>query len=42
MSRRAQTPRGVGGPGGAADMIEQAKARGAKTIIIDTKDAFGL
>lgn len=30
------------GPGGTEDMIQQAKTRGAKTIIIDTKDAFGL
>jgi hypothetical protein len=30
------------GPGGTEDMIAQAKARGAKTIIIETKEAFGL
>jgi hypothetical protein len=30
------------GPGGTADMIQQAKARGAKTLIIDTKKVFGL
>ncbi|MEX5213407.1 MAG: hypothetical protein NW703_04515 [Nitrospiraceae bacterium] len=29
------------GPGGTEDMIQQAKARGAKTIIIDTNEAFG-
>ena len=29
-----------GGPGGTADMIQQAKARGAKTLIIDTKTLF--
>ena len=28
------------GPGGTADMIQQAKARGAKTLIIDTKTLF--
>lgn len=33
---------GGDGPGGTEDMIQQAKARGAKTIIIDTKEAFGL
>lgn len=33
---------GGDGPGGTADMIEQAKARGAETVIIDTKAAFGL
>jgi hypothetical protein len=30
------------GPGGTEDMIQQAKARGAKTIIVDTRKAFGL
>lgn len=30
------------GPGGTADMIQQAKARGAKALIIDTKKAFGI
>jgi hypothetical protein len=33
---------GGDGQGGTEDMIQQAKARGAKTIIIDTKEAFGL
>ncbi len=28
------------GPGGTADMIQQAKARGAKTLIIDTNTLF--
>ena len=30
------------GPGGTADMIQQAKTRGAKTRLINTKEAFGL
>jgi hypothetical protein len=33
---------GGDGPGGTEDMIQQAKARGAKTIIINAKEAFGL
>jgi Tetratricopeptide Repeats-Sensor len=34
---------GVGdGPGGTADLVAQAQARGAKTVVIDTKTLFGL
>lgn len=33
---------GGDGPGGTEHMIQQAQARGGKTIIIDTKEAFGL
>lgn len=34
--------RGGDGPGGTADMIQQAKALGAKTLIIDTKKLFSI
>lgn len=30
------------GPGGTEDMVKQAKARGAKVIILDTRPIFGL
>jgi hypothetical protein len=30
------------GPGGTADLVSQAKARGAKTVILNTKELFGL
>ena len=30
------------GPGGTGDLVAQARARGAKTIIIDSKEIFGL
>ena len=33
---------GGDGPGGTEHMIQQAQARGGKTIIIDTKKAFGI
>jgi hypothetical protein len=30
------------GPGGTKDMVEQARARGAKVIVLDTNALFGL
>ena len=30
------------GPGGTQDMVQQARARGAKVIILDTKNLFGV
>ena len=30
------------GPGGTEHMVEKAKARGAKVVILDTKTLFGL
>jgi hypothetical protein len=33
---------GGDGPGGTKDMVEQARKLGARTIIIDTKNVFGL
>jgi hypothetical protein len=30
------------GPGGTSDLVQKAERRGAKTVIIDTKETFGL
>ena len=33
---------GGDGPGGTQDMVETAKKRGARTIVLDTRKLFGL
>jgi hypothetical protein len=34
--------RGGDGPGGTEDMVDQARERGAKVVILDTKSLFGV